>query len=349
MTNPDFQELLGYRSYDWPCKVCTSKVNWLEYLRQRRELVQEIHSRIIQTARDVEKLQLPQQETTSLTTLAGELLKQVDQLEAFYQEKATAVDLAIIPISTKIPMDLLVSLAIDNVPPFERKNEKGFRDAVSLLSLFEYAREQKFSDVLIISYDTLFGEAANRFAADYKLDMKVVKTIPDANNAVGFDASWIRQRYQMYANWGAMDYLETRLDMLTKLVADINPYDRIKYAQQYLSFSENQRKVLLVDSMRFKTIAAASHDYRGTDAEALFFRLECEMDLLLQMPTENLNAGVSPAEYLKMPIELYGSVNVRQENGIVEIGPANIDQAAPPAKVETIQVLEPASDNSPPE
>jgi hypothetical protein len=342
MTNPDFQALIGLRSFDWPCKICTSKVNWLEYLRQRKEQILEVNASIIQIARDVDKLEFPAEDTTAFFALSTSLLKQLEQLEKFYEEKAKGIDLIITPTPKNAPLDLYITLAMECIPPFERKNEKGFRDTVSLFSYFEYAQEQNLQDVMVVSNDNLFGEAAKRFAPDYGLKVTVVKTIPAAYDAVGFDASWITQRYQMYANWGAMEYLQTRLDRLTTLVAEIDPYDRIKYAKQFLSFLDDQRYVLLVHSMRFVEIAAASHDYRGTDKEALFFRLKCEMVLLLQPPAES---GQTAAEQVTMPIELYGAVKVRDEGGIKEVSPAYIDRAAPPTRATNIEIPEPASGN----
>jgi hypothetical protein len=342
MTNPDFQALTGLRSFDWPCKICTSRVNWLEYLRQRKEQVLEVNTRLSQIARDLDKLEFTPEDNTALTALGARLIEHMEQLEKLYEDKAKEIDLIITPIPKNASLDLYVSLAMECIPPFERKNEKGFRDAVSLFSYFEYAQEQNLEDVLVVSNDNLFGEAAKRFAPDYSLNVTVVKTIPAAYDAVIFGASWIIQRRQMEANWGAMYYLETRLDMLTTLVADINPYDRVKYAQQFLSFLSDQRRVLLVDLMRFVELAAASHDYRGTDKEALFFRLKCEMVLLLQPP----ESSQAPAERVTMPIELYGSVKVRDEGGIKEISPAYIDRAAPPTRAATTEIPEVASGNT---
>ena len=73
----------------------------------------------------------------------------------------TELDIIEIP-RTKELMDKLIAMSLEKIPPFEKdKSDKGFKDAILLISVMEYARNNHFDKYVIFSKDKVFKKYEN--------------------------------------------------------------------------------------------------------------------------------------------------------------------------------------------
>jgi hypothetical protein len=133
-TNADFEWLLRMRTYI-PSRICTSQVNWLEYLRERE---QDISSKITTFQRTLSLFRQFGMDTFKPEFWCRTVQADSSKWKSYYETLAKKIKLEIIPIGKQIGLEDLVHMAMQNEAPFERKSEKGFRDAVAIFSALEY-------------------------------------------------------------------------------------------------------------------------------------------------------------------------------------------------------------------
>ena len=81
------------------------------------------------------------------------------------------------------PIDLkrLVSMAVDKIKPFQEKDEKGFRDAVSLFTVLEHAKTQEKGSHVFVAHDEVYKEdGIQDLAKEYNAELIVVPSISEA-------------------------------------------------------------------------------------------------------------------------------------------------------------------------
>ena len=77
--------------------------------------------------------------------------------EKYYEE----LDIIEIPLSIDL-LEKLIGMSLDKIPPFEKeKSDKGFKDAILLISVMEYARSNHFDKYVIFSKDKVFKKYEN--------------------------------------------------------------------------------------------------------------------------------------------------------------------------------------------
>lgn len=80
----------------------------------------------------------------------------IDRIKDFALRNVNYID---IPEDWSTLFDKVLEMALYKVPPFEKgkgKSDKGFKDAIILLSLVEFAKEEDYTDFVIFSNDKAF-------------------------------------------------------------------------------------------------------------------------------------------------------------------------------------------------
>ncbi|GAB6055545.1 hypothetical protein JCM15415_08610 [Methanobacterium movens] len=80
----------------------------------------------------------------------------IDRIKDFTLRNVNYID---IPEDWSTLFDKVLEMALYKVPPFERgkgKSDKGFKDAIILLSLVEFAKEEDYTDFVVFSKDQAF-------------------------------------------------------------------------------------------------------------------------------------------------------------------------------------------------
>jgi rRNA-processing protein FCF1 len=80
--------------------------------------------------------------------------KWIEKLEQNEKISFTAV-----PVKDRDILPDIFKLAINNLPPFEAENDKGFKDAIIYFAVLQYAEENPSDQIYFISKDGRLGEA----------------------------------------------------------------------------------------------------------------------------------------------------------------------------------------------
>lgn len=153
----EFQRLLGLIRV-LQCELAVPEVCWLEYLRIRKNEIAATISQL-KAARQQSKFYGGNVSVFDDAIVATEQLRK--NTSKFFQSRAEEKGVVIVPTASPQISELL-TMSIDNVPPFEESNEKGFRDALAIFTIIHHLEKSSGSVALIVSGDKLFRKGILR-------------------------------------------------------------------------------------------------------------------------------------------------------------------------------------------
>ena len=113
----------------------------------------------------------PIDEEAILNNIEKMLLSRLKEIEVIIEE------------TPNIPLDLLLKMSIDKIPPFEEKGEKGFRDSLILFTVLEFAKKSPKGFHLLVTNDSAYDhEDVYKRASSQNVEIILVKSISSAIN-----------------------------------------------------------------------------------------------------------------------------------------------------------------------
>jgi hypothetical protein len=314
-TNVDFEFLRHLRGH-LNCRLCTSVVNWKEYLRHRGDEVLAPIDQINRVTRDLTKFGL---DPAGLRSTESQLKGYLSNLEGLYENRARTIGLEITPLPRKLTLQRLFSMAMECLPPFERKNEKGFRDALAIFSFLEYSQEQKMKKLLVITDDKLSCLAVKALASEHGTEAEVAGTILEACSVIAWEARSREQRRFRDDFFLGKDILENARNWpLVEEAIRSFPHEKLRWAIALQTGTD-----VLIESITAKNVPGVSLTDKVANHLTVLFRIVCEAHVRLNLRTD------TTGELKTVVVSFYGRA-LAKDNAIQSI---SIDEDAGTIKV----------------
>jgi len=157
-----------------------------------------------------------------------------------------------------INIDKIVTNAVEEIPPF-KKEDRGFKDEIIVLSLIEYAHKLESPSAMLISSDSVFREQAlrDRFKSE-NIELIVAASLEDANkwfddflkqDGRAFDALRRQKAYEFF-----QEHWEEIRDAITRHVDEVGAYDKNLFPSGKIPPATLVSKILKVDPLGIESL-----------------------------------------------------------------------------------------------
>ena len=331
-------------SADLQIGLYASEVTWQEYLRARKEEVRACLNRIRQSKVDLGKYG---QTIEELAVAEGKVHAFFQDLEAHFSERAKQLGLSILSLP---PVDVkrLLTMSIDCVPPFERSNEKGFRDSLIMFTILETLRGRPQDLALLITGDELLAEGCNRLVDEYQTHLRVVKTIEDALQLIGNEMlDLYRQRLHRESEEAKAELLKYS-KQISAMVQEIRELSEEDLGQGFAAIfgggsRENVQQVL---SLAFGDVESALWKDQDKPVSRILFKIRCNAKVVVSEPifpsyyryprytvgggvTIGTHVGTGKTTEKVLPVRFYGEVQLVRTNEKWELVGLKVDRRPP--------------------
>lgn len=137
--------------------------------------------------------------------------------------KAKEINLIIIPKAKDELFEKTLNMAINKIPPFqEGESDKGFKDAVLILSMIDFAKENDYSKFVLFSEDKAFKNAEkkiSRFFIDETSKKLEIRTGKDVQSYIS-DIYGLFIEFKEFLRYKFYDDLEATIREKHKIVID---------------------------------------------------------------------------------------------------------------------------------
>lgn len=232
--------------------VVVSQIALLEWLKHRREGALK-HLRRIRAGRDY----ISRYKNDALNiriddaTLQGLVTEQQNNLL-----KKLGIEIAPLP---SIDVEEIATNAVEEIPPF-KKEDRGFKDELIVLSLIEYAQKLESPSAILISNDSIFSKQAlkERFKSK-NIELIVVTSLDEANKwfdnylvKVGevYDEEKRKKAYQfVQKHWDQIR------DAIMEHVEEVGAYDKNLFPSGEIPPVTSVSEILKVDPLGIDRVA----------------------------------------------------------------------------------------------
>ncbi|MCH7755616.1 DUF4935 domain-containing protein, partial [candidate division KSB1 bacterium] len=100
-----------------------------------------------------------------------------EKVNQVLMELLNDTEIKIVP-TPEIDLEKLINMAVQKIPPFEEKKEKGFRDAVILFTMLEHSKTDNFNKAMFVTQDSIFeNPEVTSLLANEGLNIQIAKNI----------------------------------------------------------------------------------------------------------------------------------------------------------------------------
>jgi hypothetical protein len=271
----DFSDLLQWRKL-LKSDIAVSRVSWLEFLRERKKQVAESLVRVRQLRSSLEKLG---QDATGLKTIEERLAELDETLVSVFEEKLSKLGIQILPLANT-DLESLLQMAVENVPPFEQSNEKGFRDSLIMFSILDVLRGHPELNALIVSNDKLFTLGILAKQGDYGT---VVNVVTDLKEAVAYISGFVSQVVRALRSKEKQEAKELLLKYRPEIVKAVSEIRELSYFD-LPSAAVSGGHVEQVLSLKFDDVDSATWKNHTEDSATILFSLKCTLTAIVSPP-----------------------------------------------------------------
>jgi hypothetical protein len=187
LENVDLARLLEMRD-KLGIELCTTEVNFREYLRFRKRETSQARSRIVRANQELENYA---QNYGEFDTILGRFDAYTSTMDKTFEKKFQEMGIGVLPLP-KIDVQRLLQMSIEGVPPFEksreslneRSSEKGFRDAMIMFTILEAVRGVPDVNAIVVTDDGLLTEGFQIHSKEFETVVNCVGNITLANRSI---------------------------------------------------------------------------------------------------------------------------------------------------------------------
>jgi len=330
----DFADLLEWKKL-LKFDTAVSHASWLEFLRQRKTQVLECINKVQQLRSSLEKLG---QDPTDLKAIEDRLGVLDKTLASVYEKKLSDLGIRILPLA-KCDVERLLQMSIENVPPFERSREKGFRDSLIMFSILEAIKGRPDLNAFVVSEDKLFTKGILAKQSEYGTVVNVVEDIKKVNvHIVGLVDEAVRSLQSKQKQEATKLLLKYR-PVIERAVQNIREFSTLEIPNTL--FGGTVERIL---SFEFNDVNSATWKTRTENSATILFSLKCTLTALVGPPfwefvnrtryqvgggsTMLTPTNQDPKE-TKMEKIVFGVAEFTKKNGDLELVRLRVDQSLP--------------------
>jgi hypothetical protein len=280
----ELRNILGARLY-------VSEVNWLEYLRFRKRELREVWNRIAQTNKDLAKygLSLPQ-----IATFVDQFDSFVSQLESYFREKFQSLGIQVLPLPA-IDARRLLAMSIDGIPPFERpreqgserSTEKGFRDALTMFTVFQEIKDGSQDHSLVITGDRLLTESFAHHSEEFKTRVHCADGFTEAIRHIEARISEANRESLRRESDEAKQMLNANRAALDSKIGEIRELSSTDFGGLFGTIKGEDGQTLSIDkvlAVEFQEIESAIWKEAEGATSRVLFRVKCRAKVVASNP-----------------------------------------------------------------
>ena len=339
----DFARLLEFKSH-LAIQLCVSEVSWREYLRQRREEIKTCIKRIRQSEIDLAKYG---QTVAEFKAISTHVTGYLESLEAHFSEKASQLGLSILPLPP-IDLNTLLRMSIDCTPPFERANEKGFRDSLIMFTILSTIQGRPGDNALLITGDQLLSQGCRGLVNEYQTCLNVVESFDEAVKVFESEITELyRQRLRQEGEAAKAELLKHR-QQISERVREIRELTEADLGQGFAArlAGRSPEQVHEVLSLSFTDVESALWKDKDKPASRILFKIRCDARVNVREPTDSshfeypkytVGGGITLASYIgpgmvtekTLPARFYGEAEFVSRDESWELKNLKIDRRPP--------------------
>jgi hypothetical protein len=281
LQKPELAELLERRELvDF--ELAISNVSWLEFVRQRIDIIDELATDLGSVMR---RLREWNQDSESVSTALSSLVEFRSALPDWYAKKAEELKIKIVPTPPLEPARLL-EMSIGRVAPFEEskkdESEKGFRDSLIMFSILEEIRNKPELCTLVITGDKLLTKGLHNHESEFGTKVNIVASFDEAREYIDKRVSQAVRSYLAKQSELAKETLEkyrtqiaeevSHIRELTDMDLGVGPVLSALSGSKPLSLGESVEKV---NSLTFSEIESAVWKDTDKSISRILFRIGC--------------------------------------------------------------------------
>ena len=266
----DLLELTKLVKFD----IVVSRVSWLEFLRKRKIQTLECISKVRQLRASLEKLG---QNGDELKAIEDRMANFEKNLEEVFEKKLSDLKIGTLKL-VECRIEDLLKMSIENTPPFEESNEKGFRDSLIMFSILEAVKGRPDLNALVVSGDKLFAEGILSRQKEYGTSITVVEDLGSAVAHILTLVDEVLRNQRQKEKKEAKDLLLKNQSEIEKAVEKIREFSYLELMDSKLGYIER------VVSLKFKDVASATWKSRTEDSATILFALNCQLTVLVSAP-----------------------------------------------------------------
>jgi hypothetical protein len=351
LENVDFARLLEMRN-NLGIELCTTEVNFREYLRFRKRETSQARSRILLANQELGKYGQNYAEFSTIVSQFDAFMSKIDET---FQKKFQDMGIGILPLP-KIDVQRLLQMSINGVPPFEkprenpneRSSEKGFRDALIMFSILEAVREIPDVNALVITDDGLLTEGFRIHAEEFRTVVNCVNNVSSANKFIQERLSAAYREALRLESEEAKAVLLAHKAALEAKVSEIRELEPIDFGGLFGVVKDKEGASISVESVlavRFGEIEAAIWKDREKPRSTVLFKMKCEAKVIVSnlclpnlgypkyqiggMKIYSTSSASPETQERIVPLSFYGQASLVQKGTEWAIEELKIDRSMP--------------------
>lgn len=290
LENVDLARLLEMRD-KLGIELCTTEVNFREYLRFRRRETSQARSRI---ARANQELENYSQDYGEFDAILGRFDAFTSTMDKTFEKKFQEMKIGVLPLP-RIDIQRLLQMSIDGVPPFEkpreslneRSSEKGFRDALIMFTILDAVRGVPDVNALVVTDDGLLAEGFRIHSEEFKTVVNCVSNISLANKFIQERLSaTVREALRVESEEAKAILLANKTALEAK-VGEIREIEPVDFGGLFGVIKDKDGATLFVEgvlSVKFGDIEAAIWKDRDKPRSTVLFKMKCDAKVIVSYP-----------------------------------------------------------------
>lgn len=195
-----------------------------------------------------------------------------------------AAGITLIATPNNISLPTLIDMAIKKKAPFQKKREKGFRDAIALFTIIWHMQESKFSNAILLTNDKIFHheDVMSRFQTN-ELNINIAPDFTSAKNLIETQIDVIVKAQLEEKKIKLMSFLMTRSEEIFEYVLK-NARISERFLKSDFKFPVIVKKILVVRPKKISNVSLGSTLTEGSQpegVESVTFSVSTEFDILV--------------------------------------------------------------------